>query len=260
LENEMQVVEEKAVIEIPSQNIVPTVVNPYHAMIEKALMNDVDMERLKTIIDLGKDHDSDLARKAYYLAMAKFKANPPEIEKDNKVGFKSKKTGGTTSYSHATLGNVSNKINKGLGLYGLSASWRVVQSDNGSIKVTCFITHEQGFSESTSLHSPPETSGTKNSIQAIGSTITYLERYTLLALTGLATKDQDNDTSDIKSPKVNNLVKITAEYKALQETKKLFPVEYKATIEAGGGEPLTAGQCKLANDSIKALVDGNNKN
>ena len=39
----------------------------------------------------------------------------------------------------------------------------------------------------------PDGSGGKNAIQAIGSTVSYLERYTLLAATGLATEDQDDD-------------------------------------------------------------------
>ncbi len=57
----------------------------------------------------------------------------------------------------------------------------------------CTITHELGHSESTSLTANPDISGSKNAIQAIGSTISYLERYTVLALTGLATKDMDDD-------------------------------------------------------------------
>ena len=38
-----------------------------------------------------------------------------------------------------------------------------------------------------------DTSGSKNSIQAIGSTVSYLERYTLYAILGLASADQDDD-------------------------------------------------------------------
>jgi hypothetical protein len=50
-----------------------------------------------------------------------------------------------------------------------------------------------GHSESTSLSASPDTSGSKNAIQAIGSTVSYLQRYTILALTGLATEDMDDD-------------------------------------------------------------------
>ena len=61
------------------------------------------------------------------------------------------------------------------------------------MSVICTISHWQGHAESTKLSAAPDNSGSKNSIQAIGSTISYLERYTLLALTGLATHDMDDD-------------------------------------------------------------------
>jgi hypothetical protein len=40
---------------------------------------------------------------------------------------------------------------------------------------------------------PLDDSGNKNKIQQAGSTVTYLQRYTLLAVTGLSTQDQDDD-------------------------------------------------------------------
>jgi hypothetical protein len=61
------------------------------------------------------------------------------------------------------------------------------------VKVTCKLTHKQGHSEEVTLEAPLDTSGGKNNIQAMGSSVSYLERYTLLAITGLATKEQDDD-------------------------------------------------------------------
>jgi hypothetical protein len=43
------------------------------------------------------------------------------------------------------------------------------------------------------MKAPKDTSGSKNAIQSIASTITYLQRYTLFAATGLAADDQDDD-------------------------------------------------------------------
>lgn len=63
----------------------------------------------------------------------------------------------------------------------------------GLVKVTCRITHVLGHYEETALSAAKDESGGKNSIQAIGSAVTYLQRYTLLSLLGLATKEQDND-------------------------------------------------------------------
>lgn len=175
---------ELTTIDVPVNDV--QVVNPYDKMVEMALSSDVGIEKLERLLELKERHEANEARKAYHKAMSMFKANPPEIEKDANVSYKQ------TSYNHATLGNVASKINKSLSGYGLSASWKTDQIE-GSVKVTCTITHMLGFSESTSLVALPDTSGSKNSIQAIGSTTTYLQRYTILALTGLATKEQDND-------------------------------------------------------------------
>jgi hypothetical protein len=43
------------------------------------------------------------------------------------------------------------------------------------------------------MEAAADISGSKNQIQAIGSAVTYLERYTLFASYGLASKDQDDD-------------------------------------------------------------------
>lgn len=158
------------------------------AMMMAAISKGMDLDKLEKFMQLQERYEANEAKKAYYKSMALFSQNAPEIVKDRQVSFGT----GKTSYSHASLANVTNSIRAELGKYGLSPKWITEQTDK-QIKITCTITHDQGYSESTSLEAAPDTSGSKNSIQAVGSTITYLERYTLLALTGLATKDMDDD-------------------------------------------------------------------
>ncbi|MDP2218510.1 MAG: ERF family protein [Methanolobus sp.] len=155
-----------------------------------ALSKGMDLDKLEKFMILQERYEATQARKSYTVGMAKFKKNPPEIEKDRHVEFKT--TTGKTEYSHATLGNVTTKINSALSKHGLSAAWITEQSDKG-VTVTCKITHVLGHSESTALTAPLDTSGGKNAIQALGSTLSYLERYTILALTGLATHDMDDN-------------------------------------------------------------------
>lgn len=158
----------------------------------------MDVSKLKELLDVQERWEAIEAKKAYTQAMAAFKENPPEILKDKKVHYETSK--GSTDYKHATLHNVTSKINSELSKHGLTASWLTSQ-DNGFIKVTCKITHIMGHSEETCLSAPPDNTGSKNAIQAIASTVTYLERYTLLALTGLATADQDDDGAAASKPK-----------------------------------------------------------
>lgn len=154
-------------------------------LISQAINKGADLDKLEKLLALQERWEANEAKKAYHKSMSAFKANPPKIDKDRDVAY------GNTKYSHASLGNVTEKISTELSKYGLSASWSTKQ--NGQVCVTCRITHELGHSEETTLCAASDTSGSKNAIQAIGSTITYLERYTLLALTGLATYDQEDD-------------------------------------------------------------------
>lgn len=170
-------------------SVAVTQTTPAH-LLNIAIEKGADLDKLEKLMDLQMRWEQNNARKAYHEAMAQFKANPPEIGKNRHVKYQTAK--GTTEYNHADLFNVTEKISSELSKYGLSASWTTAQADK-MISVTCKISHVQGHSESTTLSSSPDDSGGKNSIQAIGSAVTYLQRYTLLALTGLATREQDND-------------------------------------------------------------------
>jgi hypothetical protein len=46
-----------------------------------------------------------------------------------------------------------------------------------------------------------DSTGNKNNIQSIGSTRTYLQRYTLVGALGLSTADEDNDGKTSGNPK-----------------------------------------------------------
>jgi hypothetical protein len=158
------------------------------AIIEKAALDpSFDVAKLKELLAVKMQWEENEARKAFVAARAAFKAEAPTVLKNKNVGY------GRTSYDHATLDNIADTLSPILAKHGLSYSWETEQLDNANIRVTCVLSHELGHSERVSLSAMPDDSGSKNAIQAMGSTVTYLERYTLLAATGIATKDQDDD-------------------------------------------------------------------
>lgn len=167
-------------------------------LLEIAVSKDADLDKLKELMDLQERWEANEARKAYVQAMNDFKAEPPEIFKDTHVEYTTTK--GTTIYDHANLANVVDAIGASLAKHSLSHRWNVEQPDGGQIKVICIITHSMGHSESVPMQSGADQSGGKNNIQAIGSTITYLERYTLLAATGMATRENNDDGSGSEPP------------------------------------------------------------
>jgi hypothetical protein len=159
-------------------------------MLQVAMERGADLDRLQQLMDLQQRWEANEARKAYVAAMAAFKANPPEILKGKHVKFTTAR--GTTEYDHATLADVCGAATKGLADVGISHRWDITQ-EGGKVTVTCAMTHSLGHSERVAMTATADDSGGKNAIQAIGSTVTYLQRYTLLAATGLAARDMDDD-------------------------------------------------------------------
>lgn len=157
-------------------------------------------EQLEQMMALHERWQAGEARKLFTEAMAEFKKNPPVILKDKAVYYDTKegeKVTGGVSYKHATLGAVVEAIVFGLAQHGIAHRWETEQRD-GRVHVTCILTHKAGHSESTKLDGAPDSSGKKNPLQQVASTITYLQRYTLLAATGLATKDMPAPDDDGK--------------------------------------------------------------
>jgi len=177
--------------------IQPASVTPM-VLLQQAVAQGVDTDKLAALMDLQERWEKNEARKAFVVALNAFKANPPVIEKAKQVSFQTSK--GKTEYKHATLDKVSAIIGAALAKHGISHRWEVEQPEGGRIKVTCVLTHALGHSERVPMESKADDSGGKNSIQAVGSAVTYLQRYTLLAASGMATTDQDNDGAGASGP------------------------------------------------------------
>jgi len=156
-------------------------------LISVAVQQGADLAKIEKLMDLRDRWEATEARKAYVSAMAAFKAEPIAILKTKQVNIP-----GGAKFAHATLADVVDGVCSALSKHGLSHAWETSQGD-GRITVTCVITHQLGHSERTTLSGAPDDSGRKNSIQQVASTVTYLERYTLMAACGLAAKDMDDD-------------------------------------------------------------------
>jgi hypothetical protein len=169
----------------PTELAAPTTVTPM-MLIERASQQGASIEQMQQLFDLKLRVEADEARKAFNEAMAKFKHNPPRINKNVQ------KKAGNIDLHYASLDNVVDMVAPALSAVGIRHRWENKQYD-GLISVTCILSHDLGHSESTTLAALPDGSGSKNSIQAIASTVTYLQRYTLLGATGLAAAGTDND-------------------------------------------------------------------
>jgi hypothetical protein len=158
-------------------------------ILQRAVETGASIEKIEALMLLSEKWETTQDKRRFQEAMVAFKNDPPKIYKDSHVKFKTEK--GITEYDHASLGNVTELIGKGLAAVGISHKWTHEQGQGG-ISVTCWLSLGS-YSESTTLTAPPDASGGKNTIQAIVSTKSYLERHTLTGITGMATNDVDDD-------------------------------------------------------------------
>lgn len=171
-------------------------------MIYLAVSQGADIEKIRALMELKREWEADEAKKAFHYAMAQFKKNTPEIFKDKHVNYETSK--GKVDYWHTSLDQLANKCSVAMAPFGLSFTWDLEPLEGGNmIKVSCIVSHEAGYSKATWLPGAPDQSGGKNNIQAVGSTVKYLERYTLEAALGIASKDPLDDDGRTGGGSVN---------------------------------------------------------
>ncbi len=162
-------------------------------MLNRAVQSGASLEMVTKLMDLQDRYKASQALEAFNEAMAAAKAEIPTISKNREVDFTSAK--GRTHYRYEDLGNIANTVQPILAKHGLSYRYRATSNVNEPVTVTCIVSHRAGHFEEITLTAGRDESGNKNSIQAVGSTITYLQRMTLKAALGLAVSNDDDGKS-----------------------------------------------------------------
>lgn len=171
-------------------------------MLNKAVAQGANIDVLEKLMNLQERWEANQARKAFDEAMAAAKAEIPVILKNRTVDFTSQK--GRTHYKHEDLAEVARTVTPILAKHGLSYRFRTSSAVGEPVVVTCIVSHRDGHFEENTLTAGRDESGNKNSIQAVGSTLTYLQRMTLKAALGLAASDDDDGVASAGSPNTIN--------------------------------------------------------
>jgi hypothetical protein len=151
----------------------------------------VDIEKFERLMALRERAGMADARRSFYGALARAKGEFGPILKTRQVDYAHKDGGGRTNYKYEELADVGAVVDPVLSKHGLSYRHKSTQ-EGGKIRVTCILSHEDGYSEENSLEGVEDKSGMKNPNQAIASTVTYLQRYSLKEALGLAASNDDD--------------------------------------------------------------------
>jgi len=167
---------------MPGPLTMPIVAPTPHDMLSRAVAAGASIEIIERLLALHERAEASAARRAFDAAIAAAKAQIKPVVR-NATGHNAKR--------YADFAAIAREVDPPLSEHGLSYRFRTAQNER--ILVTCILSHVGGHSEETTLAGPPDTSGNKNAIQAIGSTLTYLQRYSLIQALGLAVSDSDDD-------------------------------------------------------------------
>ncbi|MBB6424989.1 ERF family protein [Sphingopyxis sp. JAI128] len=148
----------------------------------------VDIDKMERLIAMQERVQGRDAQTQYYSALAEMQPNLPII--DERGGIKGRD--GTIQSTYALWEDVNEAIRPTLAEHGFSLSFRVSRAD-GEIIVTGILAHRSGHREETTLSLPTDTSGSKNAVQAVGSSTSYGKRYTAFALLNITTTGEDDD-------------------------------------------------------------------
>lgn len=185
---------------IESKDITPIEQAPGHignvlSMVERVMASpDTDMSKLEKAMDLMDRMMAKQAQQQFYAAKASMQAQLPIIKKTGEIRVR-----GDLRSKYAKYEDIKRELDPLLGANGFSTTFET-RTENGMLVVTGRLTHVGGHHEELTLPLPFDDSGSKNNVQAIGSSISYGKRYCLTALVDVAVEDEDNDaqTADAK--------------------------------------------------------------
>lgn len=161
-------------------------------LIREAIRNNADASQLSKLTDLY-ERDKAQQRKASFLgALRDFRSLMIPITRDADGQLDDGKD--TVDFQYATLANIDTIVTPILARLDLTYTWDIVEQSTDWVRVRCRLSHVDGFQDEAILGGPPDDSGGKSKVQAISSTVSALERLTLIAVLGLSTRDQDAST------------------------------------------------------------------
>lgn len=162
--------------------------NSILAVIERATRDpSVDVDKMERLLGMYERVSARDAKAAYIAALANVQLDLPTITERGEI-----KIGSGPGQKYAKWEDINDAIKPILKQHGFALSFRTGAED-AKIKVTGVLSHIGGHSEETSIYLPSDTSGSKNAVQAVGSSTSYGKRYTTIALLNITSRGEDDD-------------------------------------------------------------------
>lgn len=175
-------------------------------MIERLATNpQLNIEVFDRLLSARRQEEDRAAERAFNAAMSLAKGALQPVLKTRDVDFQSNKPGAArTKYRYENFADVARVVDPVFSAHGLSYRFSIEQQGDMA-RVTCIVSHADGYSERVKLESKVDPGNTgMTMVQALGSTLTFLQRYSLRSAIGLAAAvDDDGRGAGGSSPRIS---------------------------------------------------------
>lgn len=173
--------------------------------IERMAVNpDVDIEKLKALMAMRKEFLAEKQRVAFDAAFAEMQPELPTIDRNGRIVVFSKadrdvgKTDGKPIQNtpYALFEDINEAARPILARHGFGLSFRTGAAPDGKLRITGILSHKDGHRETDFIDLQHDSTGSKNAVQAVGSSVSYGKRYTtinLLNIVSRAPQERDDD-------------------------------------------------------------------
>jgi hypothetical protein len=164
-----------------------------------------DPAKFVALMDAQKDLEARAAKQAYAEALALMQPRLPVVARKGRIVIYDKsdqkhERPPIQSTPFARWEDIHAAITPILSEYGFSLAFKPGRTEAGLVSVVTILTHERGHSESTTIELPHDSSGSKNPVQAVGSSISYGKRYGAVSLLNIRTEGEDDDGQSAWEP------------------------------------------------------------
>lgn len=177
------------VVPVSQQNLLaaPTTAN-FLAVISQAAMDpSVDPQKMHGLLDVQERMMNKQAEINFNADFAKLQAELPRITKDAKIKHNTK-----IISTYATYENIDSVIRPLLIKHGFGLRFNS-QPNGNTVLISATLSHRDGHSITDTIPLGYDTSGAKNNVQGVGSTIAYGKRYLVGMLLNLVFEGEDDD-------------------------------------------------------------------
>lgn len=168
-------------------------------MMERIAKNkEVDVEKMREVKELAMSLLNDQRRAAFDDALAQMQDELPTITARGRLEIREKDAkGGRTgkliqSTPYAKWEDINDMIKPVLRKHGFSLRFKTGLSEKGLVTVTGILAGH-GHREESMFELQHDATGSKNAVQAVGSSTSYGKRYAASALLNLTSRGEDDD-------------------------------------------------------------------